>query len=679
MSNDPLLQPYQLKHLTLRNRIMTTAHEPAYSDDGMPKDRYRLYHLERAKAGVSMVMTAGSASVSRDSPPVFSNLLVWKDEIVPWMKKLTDDCHEAGAAVMIQLSHLGRRTRWDKGDWLPVLAAGPSREPSHRAFPKVMEDWDITRVVQDYADAAERMAASGVDGLEFECYGHLMDQFISPLTNGMPPGPYDASSLDNRLRFAFDVLSAVRERVGPKMLLGMRYTADEDSPGGIPPEEGVEMARRFRDSGLVDFVNIIRGRIFTDPAMTDVIPIQGMRSAPHLDLAGRIKAEVGMPTFHAARIPDVATARHAVAAGLLDMVGMTRAHMADPHVVQKIVEGREEDIRPCVGATYCLDRIYQGGMALCIHNPSTGREETLPHAVPPADVKKRVVIVGTGPAGLEAARVAAERGHAVTVFEVADQPGGQIRLTSLTKRRSEMIGIIDWRMAQCAARDVDFRFNTWAEASDVLALNPDVVIIATGGMPEKDILDFGNTLTVTAWDILSGDVKPGQNVLLFDDAGDHTALQAAQFLAESGATVEVMTPDRTFAPEVMAMNLVPYMRAMQDKPVTFTVTYRLNGVEKDGNRLKAVIGSDYMKLAQERHFDQIVVNHGTQPLADIYFDLKPQSENLGVVEYEALIARQPQPAGKGPKGFQLYRIGDAVEARNTHAAIYEAMRLMVTV
>ena len=679
MSNDPLLQPYQLKHLTLRNRVMTTSHEPAYSDDGLPKDRYRLYHLERAKAGVSMVMTAGSASVSRDSPPVFSNLLVWKDEIVPWMKRLTDDCHEAGAAVMIQLSHLGRRTRWDKGDWLPVLAAGPSREPSHRAFPKVMEDWDITRVVKDYADAAERMAASGVDGLEFECYGHLMDQFISPLTNGMPAGPYDASTLDNRLRFAFDVLSAVRERVGPKMLLGMRYTADEDSPGGIPPEEGVEMARRFRDSGLIDFVNIIRGRIFTDPAMTDVIPIQGMRSAPHLDLAGRIKAEVGMPTFHAARIPDVATARHAVASGMLDMVGMTRAHMADPHVVQKIVEGREEDIRPCVGATYCLDRIYQGGMALCIHNPSTGREETLPHAIPPAAVKKRVVIVGTGPAGLEAARVAAERGHEVTVFEVADQPGGQVRLTALTKRRSEMIGIIDWRMAQCAARDVDFRFNTWAEASDVLALKPDVVIIATGGMPQKDILDFGNELTVTAWDILSGDVKPGQNVLLFDDAGDHTALQAAQFLAEAGSTVELMTPDRTFAPEVMAMNLVPYMRAMQDKAVTFTVTYRLTGVEKDGNQIKATVGSDYMKLAQERRFDQVIVNHGTLPLADIYFDLKPQSENLGAVDYEALIARQPQPAGKGPKGFQLYRIGDAVEARNTHAAIYEAMRLMVTV
>ena len=676
VSNDPLLQPYQLKHLTLRNRIMTTSHEPAYGEDGMPKDRYRLYHLERAKAGCAMVMTAGSASVSRESPPVFTNLLVWKDEVVPWMKRLTDDCHEAGAAVMIQLSHLGRRTRWDKGDWLPVLAAGPAREPSHRAFPKVMEDWDISRVVKDYADAAERMAAAGVDGVEFECYGHLMDQFISPLTNGMPAGPYDASSLDNRLRFAFDVLQACRERVGDKVLLGMRYVADEDAPGGLPVEEGVEMARRFKASGLVDFVNIIRGRIHTDPAMTDVIPIQGMKSSPHLDLAGRIKSEVGLPTFHAARIADVATARYAVASGQLDMVGMTRAHMADPHIVQKIVEKREEDIRPCVGATYCLDRIYQGGMALCIHNPATGREETMPHRITPAPQAKKVVVIGAGPAGLEAARVAAERGHRVVVFEAADEPGGQVRLTARTKRRSEMIGIIDWRMAQCAARDVEFRFNTFAEAADVLAEKPDVVIIATGGLPEKDILSFGNELTVSAWDILSGDVKPGQNVLLFDDAGDHTALQTAQLLAESGATVELMTPDRSFAPEVMAMNLVPYLRAMQDKKVTFTVTYRLSGVKKSGNQLTAVIDSDYMQIGAEREFDQIVVNHGTQPLADVYFDLKPQSENLGAVDYEALIAGKPQSLNGGPKGFKLFRIGDAVESRTTHAAIYDALRLV---
>lgn len=674
MSTDPLLQPYQLKHLTLRNRIMTTSHEPAYPEDGMPKDRYRLYHLERAKAGVALTMTAGSAAVSKDSPPVFNNILAYKDEVVKWMKELTDDCHEAGAAVMIQLTHLGRRTRWDKGDWLPVVGASSSREPSHRAFPKVIEDWDIERIIQDYADAAERMKEAGLDGVEFECYGHLMDQFMSPFTNSLA-APY-GGSLENRARFAMDVLAACRKRVGENFLLGVRYTADEVEQGGISADEGIAIGKMFRDSGLVDFLNIIKGRIFTDAAMTDVIPIHGMKSAPHLDFAGRVRAEVGLPTFHAARIPDVATARHAIATGQLDMVGMTRAHMADPHVVQKIVEGREEDIRPCVGATYCLDRIYQGGMALCIHNPSTGREETQPHAIAPAATKRQVVVVGAGPAGLEAARVAATRGHKVTVFEAAPQPGGQVRLTAQTKRRAEMIGIIDWRMSQCAALGVEFRFNTWAEADEILAENPDVVIIATGGMPEKDILKFGNDLTVSAWDILSGDVKPGSNVLLYDDAGDHTALQAAQTLTEAGAKVEIMTPDRSFAPEVMAMNLVPYMRALQDKNTTFTVTYRLTGVEKDGNQIKATVDSDYMSLGKTSHYDQIVVNHGTQPLADIYFDLKPKSVNLGAVDYDALIAGQPQTFGGGPAGFQLFRIGDAVEARNIHAAIYDALRLV---
>ncbi len=675
-SRDPILQPYQLKHLTLRNRIMTTSHEPAYPEDGMPKDRYRLYHLERAKAGVALAMTAGSAAVSKDSPPVFNNVLAYRDEVVGWMKRLADDLHEAGTAVMIQLTHLGRRTRWDKGDWLPVVSSSAIREPSHRAFPKVIEDWDIARIIEDYADAAERMKEAGLDGVEFECFGHLMDQFASPLTNTLAH-PY-GGSFDNRLRFAMDVIEACRKRVGEKFLLGVRYTADEVEKGGISEEDGIAMGHKFKESGLVDFVNIIRGRIHTDPAMTDMIPVQGMRSAPHLDFAGRVRAEVGLPTFHAARITDVATARHAVATGQLDMVGMTRAHMADPHIVQKVIEGREDEIRPCVGATYCLDRIYQGGMALCIHNPATGREaEGIPHKVSPAAEKKKVVVVGAGPAGLEAARVAGERGHEVIVFEAADQPGGQVRLTSLSKRRSEMIGIIDWRMAQCAAHGVEFRFNTFAEAADVLAEKPDVVIIATGGLPQKDVLETGNDLTVTAWDILSGDVKPGANVLLFDDAGDHTALQAAQFLAEAGSTVEVMTPDRSFAPEVMAMNLVPYMRALQDKPVTFTVTYRLLAAERDGNQLKAVVGSDYMTdLRQTRHFDQIIVNHGTQPLVDIYFDLKPRSENLGAVDYEALIAGRPQTMEGGPAGFRLYRIGDAVSARNTHAAIYDALRLV---
>ena len=675
MKNDPLLQPYRLKHLTLRNRIITTSHEPAYPEDGMPKKLYRAYHVERAKAGVAMTMTAGSAAISRDSPPVFNNILAYKDEVVGWMKDLTDECHEHGAAVMIQLTHLGRRTRWDKGDWLPVVSPSHNQEPAHRAFPKQLEHWDIDRIIGDYADAAERMKAAGLDGIELQAYGHLMDQFWSPLTNELE-GPY-GGSLQNRLRFTFDVLTAIRKRVGPEFIVGIRYTGDEVLAGGLQKEEGLQISQLLKDSGMIDFLNVIRGNIATDAGLTDIIPIQGMRNAPHLDFAGEVRALTGFPTFHAAKIPDVATARHAIASGLVDMVGMTRAHMTDPHIVRKIIEGREDDIRPCVGANYCLDRIYNAGAAYCIHNAATGRETTMPHEIPKAVHKRKVVIVGAGPGGLEAARVAGERGHEVVVYELADKPGGQIRLTAQSERRKEMISIIDWRMAQCERLGVTFHFNTWADTAVVLDENADVVIVATGGMPHTEVLAHGNQFLVSSWDIISGDVKPGRNVLVYDDAGDHAGLQAAEFIARSGAKTEIMTPDRSFAPEVMGMNLVPYMRSLQQLDTTFTVTYRLKAVEKQGDQLLATIGTDYSDLTKTRLVDQVVVNHGTRPLDELYFELKPLASNEGAVEYMDLIVGKPQTVVSNPEGrFQLFRIGDAVASRNTHAAIYDALRLV---
>ncbi|MCT4369533.1 NADH:flavin oxidoreductase [Yangia mangrovi] len=675
MTNDPLLQPYQLKHLTLRNRIMITSHEPAYPEDGMPKERYRAYHVERAKAGVAMTMTAGSASISKDSPPVFNNILAWKDEVVPWMKQLVDECHDHGAAVMIQLSHLGRRTRWDKADWLPVVAPGFDREPAHRAAPKLIEDWDMTRIIGDFADAAERMQAAGVDGIELEAYGHLLEQFWSEQTNSLG-GDY-GGSLDNRMRFTMDVLRAIRARCGEAFIVGLRYTGDQCLPGGLTANEGIELSRKLKQSGLVDFLNVVRGHIDTDPGLTDLIPIQGMRNAPHLDFAGEIRKATDFPTFHAAKIPDVATARHAIASGKLDMVGMVRAHMADPHLVRKVIEGREEDIRPCVGANYCLDRIYQGGMALCLHNPSTGREIELPHAIAKAETPKRITVVGAGPGGLEAARVAAERGHAVTVFEAADQPGGQIRLTALQPRRREMISIVDWRYQQCLKMGVRFEFNTYAEAGDILRSGPDAVILATGGLPHTEVLSVGNELVVSAWDILSGDVKPGQSVLVFDEAGDHAGLMAADLISETGATVEIVSWDRNLAAEVMSMNLVPYMRNLQLRDTTFTVTWRLESVVRDGNQLRATLGSDYGAAKRSRLVDQVVVNAGTRPLDELYFELKPQSSNLGEVDYDALIDGRPQALAPNPDGsFRLFRIGDAVSSRNTHAAIYDALRLV---
>lgn len=674
--NDPLLQPYRLKHLTLKNRVMSTSHEPAYSEDGMPKERYRLYHAEKAKGGMALTMTAGSALVSRDSPAAFGNLQAYRDEIVPWLAELADACHEHDCKVMIQLTHLGRRTGWNKADWLPVLSASPVREPAHRAFPKEAEDWDIERIVADYAAAAQRCQAAGLDGIEFEAYGHLMDQFWSPATNRREDAY--GGSLDNRIRFSMQVLDAVRQSVGPDFVVGIRMVADEDWDRGLSRDEGVEIARRIAASGKVDFLNIIRGHIETDAALTDVIPIAGMRSSPHLDFAGEVRAQAKIPVFHAARIADVATARHAIAAGKLDMVGMTRAHIADPHIVAKIMDGREHRIRPCVGATYCLDRIYEGGEALCIHNAATGREASIPHVIARAeDAAKRVVVVGAGPAGLEAARVAAERGHHVTVLEAASQAGGQIRLAALNPRRKELIGIVDWRLAELDRLGVEIRTDVWAETGDVLALAPDVVVVATGGVPQPPDLEEGGDLVTSSWDLIAGAAAPAERILVYDDNGGHPGMSAAELAAAAGSSVELVSPERFFAPEMGGMNHVPYMAAFHRHGVQVTINTRLVAVRRDGNMLVAVLGSDFAKgWRAERRVQQVVVEHGTAPNDDLYRALKPASRNLGAVDYERLVRGGPVYPDRNPEGrFTLLRIGDAVASRNIHAAIYDGIRL----
>lgn len=675
MPGDALLQPYRLKHLTLRNRLLSTAHEPAYTEDGLPKERYRLYHREKAKGGIALTMVGGSSVVSPDSPQAFGNIQLWRDEAVPWLKALADDVHAHGAAIMIQITHLGRRTTWSKDAWLPVIAPSAIREPAHRSFPKAMEDWDMARVMRHYADAAERSVAAGLDGLEIELYGHLLDQFWSPATNRRDD-EY-GGGLDNRMRFSLDVLWAIRARIGPAFIVGARMVCDEDWDRGLSRAEGLEIARRLAASGLIDFINVIRGHIDTDEALSHVIPGTGARLAPHLDFAGEVRAATRFPVFHAARIQDVATARHAVASGKLDMVGMTRAHIADPHIARKVMEGREHEIRPCVGMGYCIDRIYFGGGALCIHNAATGREATMPHVVARGPgPRRKVVVVGAGPAGLEAARVAAARGHEVVLFEAADRAGGQVLLAASLKRRQEVMGIVEWRLAECARDGVALRLNAYAEAADVLAERPDIVVIATGGVPNTAFLDAGAELATTSWDILSGAVKPAEQVLLYDDNGAHPGMTAAEFLVEAGAALEIATPERVLAPEVGGTNYPAYFRAFARAKVAISLNLRLERIRRDGNRLVATLFNEYDKSHHERRVDQVVVEHGTLPADDLYFALKPGARNLGEVDHDALIAGRKQALVRNPAGaYVLYRIGDAVASRNIHAAVYDALRL----
>ncbi|MFD5128878.1 oxidoreductase [Streptomyces olindensis] len=675
---DPLLEPFELKHLRLKNRVVSTSHEPAYAQDGMPKERYLRYHLEKAKGGLALTMMGGAACVAPDSPAFVNNIELFRDEVVPYFQAIADAVHEHDTLVMCQVTHAGRRTSNYERDWLPVVSASGDREPQHRAFPKVAEDWDIERIIAAYADAAERCKAGGLDGIELMGNGHLLDQFWSPATNHRDDEW--GGDFERRLRFPLEVIRAVRARVGEDFVVGLRMAVDEARPGGLTAEDGLEVARRLTAEGI-DFLSVIRGSLDSDNNLAQVIAPMGTPAAAHLDFAGQVKRDLGVPVMHAGRIADLPTARYAIREGLLDMVGMVRAHIADPHLMLRLAEGQEDRIRPCVGAGYCIDRIYEGGEALCLHNAATGRETALPHEVPASDTVKTAVVVGAGPAGLEAARVLAERGHRVTVLEAGSKPGGQIAVAAGAPRRRDLIGIIDWRVQECDRLGVKIRCNTYADASDVLAEHPDVVIVATGGIPNTEIVDGPANLITDTWQILTREVKPGKSVLLFDDNGDHAGMSVAEVVAESGAELEVVTPERIIAPLVGGTNYPAYLSAFAKHSVRLTVNSRVASVARGADRkLTVTLTDECGQTTQTRTVDQIIVEHGTTPVDDLYFDLKAKSQNQGAVDQDALLNLRPQQIVRNEQGtFQLFRVGDAVSSRNIHAAILDSYRLCLAI
>ncbi|AZT95123.1 MAG: FAD-dependent oxidoreductase [Brevibacterium aurantiacum] len=684
MSLDPLLQPFTLGPVQLKNRIVSTAHEPAYTELGMPKDRYRLYHREKARGGVGLTMTAGSAIVSKDSPAAFGNVDLSTDEVIPWLAAIADDCHAEGTAVMIQLTHLGPRNSNFTADWLPLISASRHREPTHRSFTKAMEEFDIERVVDDFAAATARVKAAGFDGLEFLHTGHLVDYFFASRFNERED-EYNGD-LAARMRFPLQIIDAMRG-ASDGLALGVRMSVLEQLEDGITEEASIEVLKEYAAHG-VDFLNLNVGSISSDKELAEAIPGMGTPSAPWLETCRRVRQAIDIPVLHAARIADAPTARFAIEDGCLDLVGMTRAQLADPYLVKKIEEKREDDIRPCVGANMCLDSIYTSGAATCIHNPASGREADLPQEVT-RDVEsgpKHVVIVGAGPAGLEAARVAAVRGHRVTVLEADEAVGGQVRIAARSQRRRDLIGIIDWRAQQCKKHGVDIRLDTFAEEDDILALSPDVVIIATGGVPDSSYPFREQGPSFDVWDVMNDCLRNKSRVLVFDDHGFYPALDAVEHLARNGQEVTYVSPERTIGVDVGSMNSPAYLQVFSEFGVKVHLGERLAAKPKiNGKLVTARLRNDYSGIETELETDAVVVDFGTTPNDDVYFALKPHSSNHGEIDIDSWIHGQPQPAhriGSNPSTtaeasapFALYRIGDSVASRNVHAAVLEGLRV----
>ncbi len=673
MSTDPLLTPFTLKNLTLRNRIVSTSHEPSYSEDGLPKDRYRAYHVAKAKGGVGLTMIGGSSIVSRESAPAFGNLQLWKDETVHWLRLLTDEVHDNGAAVMIQLTHLGHRSSSYSGDWLPTISVSAVREKAHRSFTKEAEDWDMDRIKADYVTAAQKCVEAGMDGIDLMIHGHYLDSFMTPFWNQRTDE--FGGSHENRMRYPLEVIRAIRAAVPEDFIISARMSFDELRENGLGPGELLTVAQDIIDGG-VDVISALGGSIDSDARLTRMIPIMGMASAPHLELMGEMKQKLNVPVMHAGKIADVATARYAIEAGLLDLVGMTRALIADPYLPTKIANKTEDQIRPCVGASMCIDGIYTAGAAFCIHNPSTGRELELPQTIDAAKAKRNVAVVGGGPAGLESARTLAEKGHSVTLFEANDSLGGQINIAIRSPRRRDLQGITDWRAQELKRLGVNVKLNSYVDASDLADAGFDAIVVATGGMPKALDIPGGNHV-FESWDVLTGAKRITGDVLIYDDHGGNQALDLAENLAQSGANVELVTPERNMSVDVGGMVASAYFKSLTSLGVKFTILRELKRIEKNADgTLTAYLGMEDEAWKESRIVTAIVAETGTTATSDVYDELVALSSNGGEVEIEALIHGQPQTSIRNPDGkFQIFRIGDAVSSRGIHSAILDATRV----
>jgi 2,4-dienoyl-CoA reductase (NADPH2) len=484
-----LLSPLSVGPVTLRNRVAMGAHftmftEPtAAGEPGFYGERTGRYLADRARGGVGAVICGQAAVHPTTAYQMPNNAAAWKPESVDHFRRLTDQVHEHGAAAFLQLAHNGgvNRGNWSK---LPVLA--PSVISDYDEPAVALTESGIAEMIEAFAVSAANAAAGGFDGIEVHgAHGYLIHEFLSPKTN-LRDDRW-GGSLENRMRFGGEVLTAVRAAVGPSVAVGMRLVGDEEQwdGSGLTADDAAEIAAVYEARGLVDFVHVSVGTSGMGMVRTNYA-----RPGLGVTAAATVKAALsGTPVFAVHRILDPDQAEAILADGGADGICLVRALIADPDWVEKAATGRAHEIRRCTGSNQsCYGNLINGMPVSCVQNPAVGREAELgAGTLQPAAVAKDVVVVGGGPAGLEAAWVAAARGHCVVLLERAEELGGAIRLAAQLPGRSEMAAVADWRAAECARQGVDVRLGVSADVDTIVGLAPDAVIVATGGRADKGV------------------------------------------------------------------------------------------------------------------------------------------------------------------------------------------------